>query len=129
MFHGNTRILLGLKRLRRSPTIINLHQVFILFLNQYSLFVDFVSKELDNVLKVPEDKIRLRIYLNEDDIRDGRVMAIPTKRYLTMKKYRSGGEIIKDEGLDSVKQMILQEIGKKLPYFNCKIHRLTLIKS
>ena len=81
-----------------------------------------MSKGLDNVLKVPEDKIRLRIYLNEDDIRDGRVMAIPTKRYLTMKKYRSGGEIIKDEGLDAVKQMILKEIGKKLPYFNCKIH-------
>jgi hypothetical protein len=77
-------------------------------------------------LKVPEDKIRLRIYLNEDDIRDGRVMAIPTKRYLTMKKYRSGGEIIKDEGLDAIKQMILQEIGKKLPYFNCKIHHFNI---
>ncbi len=42
-------------------------------------------------------------------------MAIPTKRYLTMKK--DG----KDEGLIAVKQMILKAIGKELPYFNCNI--------
>ena len=74
------------------------------------------------MLKVPEDKIRLRIYLNNADIRDGKVLAINnTKRYLTMEKYRnSDGEIVKDTGLDAVKRIILKEIVKELPYFNSR---------